>query len=513
MTDLATKPVDTASAGDSSQTVEWAQPEPKKSHKKLWLGIGIPGGVVVAAAAAAGVLSTMVIAPGTTVLGADVGLSFPGSTHDRISEALASLPIDITVDGETAQLTGSDLGLSVDASTAAADALSERPAWKVGEWNGGDTGADVTVDEAAASAALSDAFADAYTDPVNAQIQYSDGSYQAVAGQSGRGVDTTALAADIEQQLAASNGSQALASGTQLLAAADSSSGITIDTSFVEIQPLFTTNDAEAEAQRLNGLLTGVSFSLDGDDVDTAPADTVASWLDVTVGDDGTVSVATDDAAIQSYVDGLPAKVDQDATDADVIVNAAGDVLKTETEGQDGYKVSSTDGVADQVAAALTQGESADIALTGEVVEHKTTERFRRAYVDISEGMSYFYETVNGGEEKLVRTIPSATGTAGHDTQTGNFTVYAQLTSQNMGSCDADGNYDPTRGGKDFGYCTANVPWISYFNGDQGFHGTYWHNNFGNGARMSHGCVNLPEAEAQWTYSFLQVGTPVQVVS
>ena len=37
---------------------------------------------------------------------------------------------------------------------------------------------------------------------------------------------------------------------------------------------------------------------------------------------------------------------------------------------------------------------------------------------------------------------------------------------------------------------TPNVQWITYFNGDQAFHGVYWHNNFGN--RMSHGCVGMP---------------------
>ncbi|HJA03525.1 MAG TPA: L,D-transpeptidase, partial [Candidatus Microbacterium stercoravium] len=62
-----------------------------------------------------------------------------------------------------------------------------------------------------------------------------------------------------------------------------------------------------------------------------------------------------------------------------------------------------------------------------------------------------------------------------------------------------------------FDYCTANVPYVTYFNGDQGFHGTYWHNNFGPGAYMSHGCVNLREGDAEWVYRFLQVGSPVSV--
>ena len=60
-------------------------------------------------------------------------------------------------------------------------------------------------------------------------------------------------------------------------------------------------------------------------------------------------------------------------------------------------------------------------------------------------------------------------------------------------------------------YCTKDVPWVMYFNGDQGFHGTYWHNNFGN--RMSHGCVNLPLGTAESLYSWAPNGTEVRVQS
>ncbi|NOG50025.1 MAG: L,D-transpeptidase [Chloroflexi bacterium] len=40
-------------------------------------------------------------------------------------------------------------------------------------------------------------------------------------------------------------------------------------------------------------------------------------------------------------------------------------------------------------------------------------------------------------------------------------------------------------------------------------HGTYWHNNFGQ--PMSHGCVNLTNADAYWLYNWATLGTPVHV--
>lgn len=57
------------------------------------------------------------------------------------------------------------------------------------------------------------------------------------------------------------------------------------------------------------------------------------------------------------------------------------------------------------------------------------------------------------------------------------------------------------------GYLTADldayelpgVPWVSFFHTTGvGFHGTYWHNDFGR--PRSHGCVNMRTEEAKWLY-------------
>jgi lipoprotein-anchoring transpeptidase ErfK/SrfK len=39
-------------------------------------------------------------------------------------------------------------------------------------------------------------------------------------------------------------------------------------------------------------------------------------------------------------------------------------------------------------------------------------------------------------------------------------------------------------------------------------HAAYWHNNFG--YRMSHGCINLDEPDAEWIYGWAEVGTAVK---
>jgi hypothetical protein len=42
--------------------------------------------------------------------------------------------------------------------------------------------------------------------------------------------------------------------------------------------------------------------------------------------------------------------------------------------------------------------------------------------------------------------------------------------------------------------------WFAYSNQDLALHGTYWHDKFG--FKHSHGCVNLPPADANWIYNW-----------
>jgi len=48
-------------------------------------------------------------------------------------------------------------------------------------------------------------------------------------------------------------------------------------------------------------------------------------------------------------------------------------------------------------------------------------------------------------------------------------------------------------------YELPGVPWVSFFHETGvGFHGTYWHNDFG--TPKSHGCINMRTEEARWLY-------------
>ena len=95
---------------------------------------------------------------------------------------------------------------------------------------------------------------------------------------------------------------------------------------------------------------------------------------------------------------------------------------------------------------------------------------------------------------RAVLVAPVSTGLPGTPTVTGRYRIYRKVPSQLMTGP---------------GYYLPGVPWVMYFYRGYSFHGTYWHNNFGQ--PMSHGCVNMRTPDAKWLYDWAPIGTLVVV--
>ena len=109
--------------------------------------------------------------------------------------------------------------------------------------------------------------------------------------------------------------------------------------------------------------------------------------------------------------------------------------------------------------------------------------------VDLTNQMVYAYEG-----DTVVNSFVVSTGTWLTPTITGKHKIYVKVRMQDM------------RGP---GYHLRDVPYVMFFHGDYGLHGTYWHNNFG--TPMSRGCVNLRTDDAAWLFNWASVGTIVNV--
>ncbi|MFJ4224386.1 L,D-transpeptidase [Microbacterium sp. NPDC089695] len=467
---------DTALDGQDSggdQPLAWApiEPAPKKKRLGLWIGLGA-GAVVIAAGAA----SMILIAPGTTVAGIPVGWLTPGAAADAINAHVAETTVTLTGAGDDIVLTGSDLGASIDATALADQAFAAHPMWNLGAWMGEPMSGDVALDPATADSALRAAVPASFDDPVDAGVVYdpSTTAFVITPSETGTGVDLDALGAAFAETVAGGGKTLEFPGGP------------------AEAMPTVTDDDATTLATSLNTMLRSIGFYI-GDErtVPVAPG-TAASWFTIQDGDDG-LQIIADQTAIQVTVDALPAAVDRAPVNATNIVDTAGNVLRTEAAGLNGRAIGDTSNLASDVAQQLEAGEG---VFPIEVTEtpFESVNLVRTIDVNLSSQTATLLE--NGA---VVRSWKISSGKASTPTDVGNFKVYAHVRMQTMKSREPDGSITET----------PNVPWVTYFNGDEAFHGTYWHSNFGN--RMSHGCVNMPIDVAKFVYEWAPVGLEVSV--
>lgn len=464
-------PTDTVPPQTGEQPLAWAptDPAPKKRRLGLWIGLGV-GALVLGAGAA----SMILIAPGTTVAGIPVGWMTPGAAAEAIDSHLAQTEVTLTGEGDDAVLTGADLGATADATALADAAFSAHPMWNLGAWMGDPVPADIVLDQETASAALRDAVPASFVDPVDASVVFdaAKGTYSVTPSVPGTGIDVADLNAAFTEAVSSGRTAFEYPGGP------------------AEALPAVSDDDAAATATTLNTMLSTVGFYV-GEErtVPVSPA-VAASWLTV-VDDDGQLRIEADPQAIQATVDTLPAAVNREPVNATNIVDSAGTVLRAEQEGATGRALGDTSQIAEQFATQLAAGDGA-FALSVTETPFETTNLYRRAEINLSTQRAYLFEN-----DKVVQSWAVSTGLPGTPTPTGNFKVFAHTAMQDMGCFEGAP------------YCTEDVPWITWFAPNIGFHGTYWHNNFGN--RMSHGCVNLPIDLAKYVYDWSPEGLEVAV--
>jgi lipoprotein-anchoring transpeptidase ErfK/SrfK len=477
MSDLITRPgADDAPSSDAPETpdtpeLRWAPAEPAPKRRRLGWKIGAPVGIVTAGAVAA---SLVLIAPGTAAAGAQVGWQTPGMAASTISSHLSGMTISLGDGGPT--VTGAELGASVDAAALADAAFARSPMWNVGSWFGQVESGAVSLDAAAATAALRDVMPELYSDPTPAAVAFAGTGYEVSPAVDGTGIDLDAVTAAIEAGLA------------------DGASTITVDPVAEPIAAATTTEMADATVATLTEMIAEAGFYAGAERVVPVSAKTLDSWLTVGTDDTGAFTITADAAAMQTTVDALAAKVNQDAVTAEVLESEAGATLSTVVEGQDGRVLGDTAGVARDYAEQLSSGDAA-YALPVEVTPRETVTTVRLAEVDLGEQRLYLKE--NG---EVIDTWLISSGREGAITYTGHYSIGWRTPLQDMKGTSRD------TGSK---YTQPDVPWVMYFNGNQAFHGAYWHDNFGN--QMSAGCVNMPPALAKKLYDWLPDGGDVWI--
>lgn len=120
----------------------------------------------------------------------------------------------------------------------------------------------------------------------------------------------------------------------------------------------------------------------------------------------------------------------------------------------------------------------------------------KRIEVSIAQQMLTAYEDGNVVlKTKISSGIPQSNPPPGQpstETPKGEFRIQNKMPSKHMGDGHLTADLDA--------YELPGVPWVCFFEPENGVatHGTYWHTNYG--MTMSHGCVNMRTEEARWIY-------------
>lgn len=131
----------------------------------------------------------------------------------------------------------------------------------------------------------------------------------------------------------------------------------------------------------------------------------------------------------------------------------------------------------------------------------------KRVDVSIAEQRMWAYEDSELVLDTKVSTgIPNLPTSNGVPTATprGIFNISSKMPVRHMGDGRVTADIQA--------YELPGVPWVSYFTQTGvAFHGTYWHDNYGN--EMSHGCVNMRPDESKWLFRWLTPESDPKVVN
>jgi len=228
---------------------------------------------------------------------------------------------------------------------------------------------------------------------------------------------------------------------------------------------------------------------------------TIKSWLQISATEDGS----------QDYIHIKPDVMSKSLSDfANQYVKApVNQVTVTEDgvqrvilPGQNGTKISDSNALnqqASSTAKSVMDGTGLHFSVPTDTQSYASVgaEAFDKLIdADVTTKQAYFFE--NG---KLIKQYASSDGAPATPTPIGEFHIYEKLASQDMKGYNANGTQ----------YFQPHVHWINYFKeGGYAVHGVYWHPLSWFGVHnSSHGCVGLPDYEAEWVYDWAPIGTTV----
>lgn len=498
-----------AAASDSIQGDEMRR-------RRIWPWVVIACLLVVLGAACGGGVWFFQdhVLPGTTLWGNSVTGKTEQEIADLINEQVDNTAVRAKYQGQSATFTLKDLGIEVDGEAIASDVINAQrgDAWwqQYAFWITHDVVPQINPELADGSVVDKALNIDAQ-EPVDAQVALNDNNsgFNVIAGENGQGANATSIA-------------------KQAISTVESLGSVQPQTVRVELdvtEPTITNAIADEAKTTLETLVNNaVAIKVADKDIATVNASMLGSAMRIDANQQSKLKdnevrngyVVFDADKLQQYYDEqIKPNLKLEREDKKVVVNNAGEVLSTETEGHDGIVIA--DGADTEVGARLAQvlaTGTGSVNVDGKVDPKQEVKVTHRVAIDLSDRKLYAYEN-----DTVVKTL-NVVVAEGNDnvtgecvgmmcTPTGDFNVWQKLPSQDMsGTLNlADGTVE-TWDVKDVGF-------VNYFSSGCAIHriaGGYVADavmpSIANG---SHGCVGIGWDVAEWFYNWCNMGTSVHI--
>ena len=460
---------------------------PAKTHKVRNTLLTVAGSVLGAAVlvAGCGAIGNSYFdshaKPGTELAGHDLTGFSMTQVRNVAATVIENYKASLELGGKRVEATQKDLGITFDLDKTVGGAMNAGSAAALSDrynpFNTKHTILVMSVDEDKLLTYLNQTFIEGQERSTSADVVFDadQGGFTVQPGKNGIEAD----AAKVAEELKAGQGvSEALTVAT------------------IEELPRITNDSAQQTADAANQLLT-TDYTVTAASMSyTIPAANIASWVRFTPDEDaGTISMGIDSDKATADIPALLAdNLSSPVVAQENLYSPDGRNLGVQTKGSAGTEVADPAAVTAQIVQALTDGSGMNAS-----VDTKATP-FPEKQVTIGDGVRWV--EVNRSNFTVTRweggtqlsTWSVVIGKPSTPTWPGIFHVQSKVRSQTMSG---------------EGYVQPNVEWVAYFNGDIALHGNYWVSSFGWGS--SHGCVGMPNAQAEVMYNWIEIGTLVVV--
>jgi lipoprotein-anchoring transpeptidase ErfK/SrfK len=428
--------------------------------------------------------------PGVVVAGQNLGGMTVAQARHAIMSRVADYRVKLDVAGEHYELKAADVGVAFDTEATIDAAYSSGRASWLPPLHHEPVPYSYHLNRGQLNAFATSVATKVGTPPVDAAVEVKGGNLATIPEKSGWTIDRVGLERLIEDDVRSPGGALLRLKAREQVA---------------DIQAAKLTGTLTAAKELM---ATPIILSYEAKTFTPTPAE-IGQWLAFEKQPDGLafkLVPKVDSAKLKGYVQTISNTLDVAPVPKKVIIENG--VTKVQQEGQDGLAIDQ-DPIIGAVMGAVADQKPLTFTITSHPVAFKTVSTTlvsldygRYIEVNLSKQHLWVWQDHN-----VIYDTPITSGAtgAGFPTVTGLFSIYYKTTNTHL----VGNQYGPR-----YNYDVAVKYWMPFYSG-YGMHDASWREGKFGGSDYyyggSHGCVNLPDAAAEFIYNWADVGTPVWV--